>query len=111
MTATATEPADAPSATGGIRGLSPRQRRRVLRGIQYAIFLAVIVLIVLVVDWHQIREHFLDAEVAKGMLPELLTVALRNTIIYTLCAYVFGFVIGLLIALMRLSSAAPYRWV
>jgi polar amino acid transport system permease protein len=111
MTATATEPTGAASVTGGTRGLSPRQRRRILRGVQYAIFLGVIVLVVLVVDWSQIREHFLDVEVATGMLPELFTIALKNTIIYTVSAYAIGFVLGLVIALMRLSSAAPYRWV
>jgi len=111
MTATATEPTGAASVTGATRGLSPRQRRRILRGIQYAIFLGVIVLVALVVDWSQIREHFLDADVAKEMLPELFTVALKNTVIYTVSAYVIGFLFGLLLALMRLSSAAPYRWV
>ena len=111
MTATATEPTDAAGVTGGIRGLSPRQRRRIVRSVQYAIFLGVIVLVALVVDWSQIKEHFLDVDVAREMLPELFTVALKNTIIYTVSAYVIGFVFGLLIALMRLSSAAPYRWV
>src|SRR5215470_2292017 len=110
MTATTTEPTGAASVSG-IRGLSPRQRRRILRGIQYGIFLGVIVLVVLLVDWSQIREHFLDADVAKEMLPELFTIALYNTIIYTVSAYAIGFVLGLAIALMRLSSAPPYRWV
>jgi polar amino acid transport system permease protein len=111
MTATATEPTGAASVTGGTRRLSPRQRRRIVRGIQYAIFLGVIVLVALVVDWGDIKEYFLDVDVAKKMLPELFTVALKNTIIYTVSAYVIGFVFGLVIALMRLSSAAPYRWV
>lgn len=111
MTATATEPTGAASVTGGTRRFSPRQRRRVLRAVQYTIFLGAIVLVALVVDWSQIKEHFLDVHVAKQMLPELFTIALRNTIIYTVSAYVIGFVFGLIIALMRLSSAAPYRWV
>jgi polar amino acid transport system permease protein len=44
------------------------------------------------------------------MLPELLTVALLNTVLYTLSAFVFGLVLGLILALMRLSKVAPYRW-
>ena len=44
------------------------------------------------------------------MFPDVLTVALRNTILYTLLAFVFGLVFGLVLALMRLSSVAPYRW-
>ena len=44
------------------------------------------------------------------MFPELVTVALRNTVVYTLAGFAFGLVLGLAVALMRLSTAAPYRW-
>ena len=36
--------------------------------------------------------------------------ALKNTILYTLAAFSFGLVLGLILALMRLSSVGPYRW-
>jgi polar amino acid transport system permease protein len=111
MTATATEPPGTAGSKAGTRGISPRQRRQIIRVVQYTIFVAVIVVVAFAVDWGEIREHFLDDEAARRMLPELFTIALRNTIIYTVSAYVIGFALGLVIALMRLSSAAPYRWV
>ena len=112
MTATTTEPPETAGVTpGGSGGLSPRQRRRVALGVQYALFVVTVIVVVAVIDWGEIREHFFDADAVDGMFPELITVALRNTLIYTLLAYVAGFVLGLVIALMRLSSVAPYRWV
>jgi polar amino acid transport system permease protein len=75
------------------------------------IFVAVIVIVAVSINWRDIEEHFFDPAAAKQMLPEVFTVALRNTIIYALTGYVFGFLLGLILALMRLSSVAPYRWV
>lgn len=89
--------------------LSPRKRRRIIRGAQYALFLGLVAFIALAADWAQITEHFLDWEVAKAAFPEIITIGLKNTVIYTLSGYVFGFFLGLVIALMRLSSAAPLR--
>ena len=37
--------------------------------------------------------------------------ALFNTIIYTIGAFAFGMVAGTVLALMRLSSVGPYRWI
>ncbi|GAA2847341.1 amino acid ABC transporter permease [Streptosporangium fragile] len=108
MSTIKSEPSAAAARGGG--GLSPRKRRRVILGVQYAIVIGVIGLIAATVDWPTIREHFLDVDAARQMLPTLFTVALKNTVIYTLSAYVIGFLLGLLLALMRMSSAAPYRW-
>jgi polar amino acid transport system permease protein len=94
----------------GARRLSPRKRRRITLGIQYVIFVAVIVIVAVSINWSDIQEHFFDPDGVKEMLPEVITVALRNTIIYALTGYAFGFVLGMVLALMRLSSVAPYRW-
>ncbi len=91
--------------------LSPRKRARIFRLVQYAVFAAAVLLVVLNADWASLREYFADVEVAKQAFPELITVALKNTVIYTLSAYVVGFVLGLVVALMRLSSVAIYRGV
>ena len=40
-----------------------------------------------------------------------LPLALGNTIAYTAGAFVVGLTIGTLLALMRLSQVAPYRWI
>jgi polar amino acid transport system permease protein len=97
--------------SGGPRRLSPRKRRRITLGIQYVIFVAVIVIIAVSINWGDIQEHFFDPDGAKETLPEMFTIALKNTIIYALTGYAFGFALGMILALMRLSSVAPYRWV
>lgn len=111
MTSTTTEPADPVDTSGRTRRLSPRKRRRISLAIQYAIFIVVLLVIVLSINWADIKEHFFDPDAAKEMFPALLTTTLKNTVIYALSGYVFGFVLGLLLALMRLSPVAPYRWV
>ncbi|WP_204049183.1 amino acid ABC transporter permease [Microbispora siamensis] len=93
------------------KGLSPRKKQRISRVIQYAVLVVILVVLVALADWKAIGESFFNLDVAGKGLPELFTVALRNTVIYTLSGFVLGFVVGLVLALMRLSSVAPYRWV
>ncbi len=92
------------------RGLGRRQRQRLSLGIQYSLFLLLLVVVAVAADWQRLGDAFARLDIARGMFPEVITVALRNTLIYTLLAFAFGLVVGLLLALMRLSSVAPYRW-
>jgi polar amino acid transport system permease protein len=91
--------------------LTRRQRRRVSQAIQYAVFAAAIVAVGLVADWGRLQNQFAQKDLAQQLFPEIITIALRNTMVYTLSGFAFGLVLGLIIALMRLSSVAPYRWV
>ena len=93
------------------RWRSPRRRRQVERSVQYVVLVAALVSLVLLADWSAIGQSFFNGEVAQEGLPELFTIALRNTVIYTVTGYVFGFAVGLGLALMRLSSVGPYRWI
>lgn len=90
--------------------MSPRRRRRVSRGVQYAVFVIAVVVVGALADWKQLQEQFLDLSVARRLFPELITIALRNTVVYTLTGFGVGLLLGLVVALMRLSSVAPYRW-
>lgn len=90
--------------------MSPRRRRRISRGVQYAVFVVGVVVVGALADWQQLQEQFLDLSVAQRLFPELITVALLNTVVYTLTGFGVGLVLGLVVALMRLSSVAPYRW-
>lgn len=90
--------------------LTRRQRARVGRGVQYAIGLIIVALVVAKTDWTTFSNSFLRADILLRELPRVITVGLVNTIIYTLLAFVFAFCLGLLLALMRLSSIGPYRW-
>lgn len=91
--------------------LSKRQRTRVIRGSQYALLAVIVGVVALVADWGQLQQAFFDVGVAKGLFPEIVVTALVNTALYTLLGFGFGLVLGLLLALMRLSSVPPYRWI
>ncbi|MFI9592060.1 amino acid ABC transporter permease [Nonomuraea sp. NPDC052265] len=104
--------ADQPkTAEPGRAGLSPRKKQRITRAVQYVVLAAALVAVVLYADWASLAQNFTKADVAKQALPDLFTIALRNTIIYTVGGFVVSFVAGLLLALMRLSQVRPYRWI
>lgn len=90
---------------------SPRQRAARWRYVQYAVLVVVFVAVYFVADWSELQRGFFNWEVIKDQFPEVLTVALKNTIIYTACGFAFGLALGLILALMRLSSVGPYRWI
>jgi polar amino acid transport system permease protein len=91
--------------------MSPRKRAKVSRGVQYAVLLVLVLAFAVTADWKKIGAVFLDPDVMRSMWPEIITVALKNTLVYTICAFTFGLVLGLLLALMRLSPVGPYRWI
>jgi polar amino acid transport system permease protein len=90
--------------------MSPRKRAKVSRGVQYAVLAVIVVLLAVTADWSTLGSVFLDPDVLAAMWPEIITTALKNTLLYTVCAFTFGLVLGLLLALMRLSPVGPYRW-
>jgi len=90
--------------------MSKRQRARVIRGVQYAILVLVVVVVALQANWGKIRSAFFDLEVARGMFPEVITIALKNTVVYTALGFAFGLALAVVLALMRLSTVGPYRW-
>ncbi|MGC2240631.1 MAG: amino acid ABC transporter permease [Acidimicrobiia bacterium] len=90
--------------------LTRRQRRRFGRWLMYAISIVGVVAFALVADWDKIRFSFFQADVLKEMLPQVLTLAARNTLVYTAGAFGFGLALALILALMKLSTIKPYRW-
>ncbi|MFI1361391.1 amino acid ABC transporter permease [Streptomyces griseochromogenes] len=93
------------------KGLTRRQKRRLSRGAQYAVFVAAVIAFAATADWGRLQNQFAQADIAKQMFPDVITLALKNTVLYTLSGFVVGLVLGMVIALMRLSSVGPYRWV
>lgn len=91
--------------------LSPRQRRRISLAIQYALFAITIIAVALIADWGAVAQNFAQVEIAKETFPDVFTIALKNTIVFTVTGYLLGFVLGMVLALMRLSSVPPYRWI
>jgi polar amino acid transport system permease protein len=92
-------------------------KRRLGRGLLYLLLLAGLALVALAADWETIRANFFSpAGFGRpwagdwGTWPDLITIGVKNTLIYTVIAFVGGLVLALLLALLRLSPIAPYRW-
>ena len=90
--------------------MTRRQRERAVRSLLYVSAGLMVVALAAVADWSLIRRNFFDVDIARTMWPDVLLIAARNTILYTALAFSFGLALGLLLALMRLSSIGPYRW-
>jgi polar amino acid transport system permease protein len=91
--------------------VSKRKRAQYIRYAQYGILVVVILLVAFMADWGELSRSFFNVEIAASMFPNVITVALKNTIIYTGLGFGFGLALGLVLALMKLSSVAPYRWI
>ncbi len=91
--------------------MKPSTRRRLFRGTLYVIFVVAIVLLLMVANWEAVSTNFFNADAAKATLPDIITTAAKNTVVYTFIAFAGGLVLGLVLALMKLSPVAPYRWV
>ncbi|MCX4879897.1 MULTISPECIES: amino acid ABC transporter permease [unclassified Streptomyces] len=93
------------------KGLTRRQKRSLSRAAQYAVFVAAVIAFAVGADWGRLKNQFAQWDIARQMFPDVITLALKNTVLYTVSGFVFALVLGLVVALMRLSSVAPYRWV
>lgn len=91
--------------------MSRRQRGQVTRTVQYAILVVAAVVLAFIADWDTLRRAFFDIEGAAALFPTILNSALINTIIYTALGFSLGLGLGLILALMKLSSVPPYRWI
>lgn len=92
-------------------GLSKRKKAQLFRGVQYGVLVLVIVAAALFANWGQIQRAFFNVDVAVAQFPDIITIALLNTIIYTALGFALGLAVGIVLALMKLSSVAPYRWI
>ncbi|ANH37853.1 putative glutamine ABC transporter permease protein GlnM [Nocardioides dokdonensis FR1436] len=85
-------------------------KKRLTRGVMYLIFVAAILALVLAADWAAIQKAFFNVDIARDAFPDVIVIAAKNTIVYTAIAFAGGMVFGLVLALMKLSPVAPYRW-
>ena len=86
-------------------------RRRLSQGALYALLVALVGVLLVSADWAAVRENFLDTEVLKQLWPEIVTLAAKNTIVYTAIAFAGGLALALVLALMKLSPVLAYRWI
>jgi polar amino acid transport system permease protein len=89
--------------------MSPRKRARISQGIQYAILLLIVVLALLAMDWRKLGTEMFNVSVIGSMLSDLPH-AFANTLTYSVAAFIVGLSLGMVLALMKMSSVGPYRW-
>lgn len=89
--------------------MTPRKRRRLFRFAMYGLAIALVLAAIFLGDWDRIAFYFFNVEVMKDMFPEVITIAAKNTIVYTALSFVFGLAIALALALMKMSTVTPYR--
>jgi polar amino acid transport system permease protein len=87
-----------------------RRRGLIIKWALYAVAVAVVVGAIVVGDWDRIAFNFFNPEVMAEMFPQVLTIAARNTIVYTVLSFILGLIGALALALMKMSSIRPYRW-
>ncbi len=95
---------------GRARGLRPTTKRKLTRSASYVVFIAVVLVAAMNANWGRLGEQFFNLEIAAGMFPEIILIAGKNTLLFTLIAFAGGAILGMALALMRMSSIAPYRW-
>lgn len=87
-----------------------RRRRTLSLGIQAGIFVVAIVVIALLMDWDRLGTSVFNFAAVAPMFPDIILVGLGNTLLYTVSSFIVGLLGGMVLALMRMSSFAPYRW-
>lgn len=85
-------------------------KRRLTQGVLYVVLIGAVVALGFAADWAAIKENYFDTEVLKQLWPEIVTVGVRNVLVFTAIAFAGGLVLALILALMKLSPVAPYRW-
>ncbi len=89
--------------------MKPTTRQRVGRLSSYAVGVVFVIIVVLVADWPVITKQFFNAEVAAKMWPAIVTVALKNTLIYTVASFVLGSLLAVVLAVMK-QAGGPLGW-
>ena len=55
-------------------------------------------------------DEFFDLEIMRDMFPGILTEGAKNTLVFTLFSFAGGLLLGLLLALLRISRSRALRW-
>lgn len=91
-------------------GRAKQRRAKQKRLVSYAVGLVVLAAAISLGDWAKIQRLYFDWPTAKATFPDIVTIATRNTITYTLGAFVGGVSLGLIMAFLKRSEIRPYRW-
>lgn len=106
-----TGPSDSVATSTPKAKLSKRKKAKISRGIQYALLVIIAAVIAITADWPTLIDTFGRVDVAVAMFPDVITKALKNTVVFTALGFILGLAIAIFLALMRLSSVGVYRWI
>lgn len=81
------------------------------RAVLYVLFVLLFVVFWMVSDKEAIRANFFLTEGFTENWQDFVFIGAKNTILYTEIAFVGGFVLAMVLVLMRLAPVAPFRWV
>lgn len=90
--------------------LKRKTRTLLYRVVMYALFFGAVAAVAFSIDWATAAPRFFNLDVLATLFPDIITVGLRNTILFTLIAFAGGLLLGILFALMKLSSIGLFRW-
>ena len=72
--------------------------------INFSILLAIIALLIYFADLEKLQETMFKPEIVLDQFPKIITQAAKNTLIFTVSGFAGGSIIGLILALMKLSK-------
>lgn len=76
----------------------------------YAFTIVLLAVVAFSADWAKLQQTFFDPQIFADLFPDIILIAAKNTIILAVLAFTGGLLLGLMLAMMRLSSVRPYRW-
>jgi polar amino acid transport system permease protein len=109
-------PVDQTAGSNGPAPVAPRRqlsRRRQLQLVRWGVYGAAALLFVVLgsnVDWPSLGQALFDPDIARDVFPAMITTGIENTVAYTLIGFTLGLFLGVVLAVMRLSRATPFRW-
>jgi polar amino acid transport system permease protein len=91
--------------------IRPTVRRRIswISSLVTSLILLGIIAVFAIINWETLRKQFFNAEIAAQLFPDAITVAMRNTLLYTVICFVIGTLFAIVFALMK-NSSGPLRW-
>ncbi|WP_217182883.1 amino acid ABC transporter permease [Streptomyces sp. AC495_CC817] len=87
------------------------QKQKLYRYAVYAVLIGLAVWAAVTTDWSRLAPLLFNGEVAAKMLPGIITTGLVNTLWFTAVAFLGGLLLGILLALLKMSSIGPFRWI
>jgi polar amino acid transport system permease protein len=99
-----------PKVTTPKRGLKRSDKRAIGRGLQYGLFLALLIVVVIQMNWDYLSQRFFTVAALREAWPDQMIHALLNTLKYTLGAFAVSLTLGMILALAKLSSVKLYRY-